>query len=53
MSLRRSKLLWRPKRSGRLEVLNVEEGDKVTAGEILAILDNSDIRADLDYAGPA
>lgn len=38
------------KGSGRLEVLNVEEGDKVKAGEILAILDNSDIRADLDYA---
>ena len=38
------------KGTGRLEVLNVEEGDKVTAGEILAILDNSDIRADLDYA---
>jgi RND family efflux transporter MFP subunit len=38
------------KGSGRLEVLNVEEGDRVTAGEILAVLDNSDIRADLDYA---
>lgn len=38
------------KGSGRLEVLNVEEGDKVKAGEILAILDNSDVRADLDYA---
>jgi RND family efflux transporter MFP subunit len=38
------------KGTGRLEVLNVEEGDKVKAGEILAILDNSDIRADLDYA---
>jgi RND family efflux transporter MFP subunit len=31
-------------------VLKVEEGDKVMAGEILAILDNSDIRADLEYA---
>jgi RND family efflux transporter MFP subunit len=38
------------KGSGRLEVLNVEEGDKVKAGAVLAILDNSDIRADLDYA---
>jgi RND family efflux transporter MFP subunit len=38
------------KGTGRLEVLNVEEGDRVKAGEILAILDNSDIRADLDYA---
>ncbi len=38
------------KGTGRLEVLNVEEGDRVKAGEVLAILDNSDIRADLDYA---
>ncbi len=38
------------KGTGRLEKLMVEEGDKVTAGEILAILDNSDIRASLDMA---
>jgi RND family efflux transporter MFP subunit len=38
------------KGSGRLETLNVEEGDKVKAGEIIAILDNSDVRSDLEYA---
>lgn len=38
------------KGTGRLEVLKVEEGDKVKAGEIIAILDNSDIRAEVEYA---
>jgi RND family efflux transporter MFP subunit len=38
------------KGTGRLEVLNVEEGDKVKSGEVLAVLDNSDIRAQLDLA---
>jgi RND family efflux transporter MFP subunit len=38
------------KGSGRLEVLKVEEGDVVKAGEVLAILENSDIKAGLDLA---
>ena len=38
------------KGSGRLEVLKVEEGDKVKEGDVLAVLENSDIRADLDLA---
>ncbi len=36
------------KATGRLEVLNVEEGDVVKAGEVLAILENSDVKADLE-----
>ena len=35
------------KATGRLEVLNVEEGDVVKANQILAILDNADVKADL------
>jgi len=38
------------KATGRLEKLNVEEGDRVQAGEILAMLENSDIKANLDLA---
>jgi len=38
------------KATGRLEKLNVEEGDRVQAGEILAQLENSDIKANLDLA---
>lgn len=34
------------KATGRLEVLNVEEGDIVKANQILAILDNDDVKAD-------
>lgn len=34
------------KATGRLEVLNVEEGDIVKANQILAILDNADVKAD-------
>ncbi len=36
------------KATGRLEVLNVEEGDSVKADEIIAILENNDIIAELD-----
>jgi len=36
------------KATGRLRVLNVEEGDSVRAGEVLAELDNDDIRAEVD-----
>ena len=38
------------KATGRLEVLNVEEGDVVKANDILAILDNADVKADLERA---
>jgi RND family efflux transporter MFP subunit len=38
------------KATGRLEVLNVEEGDRVAAGQIIAQLENSDIKAALDLA---
>ncbi len=34
------------KATGRLEVLNVEEGDIVRENQILAILDNADVKAD-------
>ncbi len=34
------------KATGRLEVLNVEEGDIVQENQILAILDNADVKAD-------
>ena len=34
------------KATGRLEVLNVEEGDIVQEDQILAILDNADVKAD-------
>lgn len=36
------------KATGRLRVLKVEEGDSVRSGEILAELDNDDLRAALD-----
>lgn len=36
------------KATGRLEVLNVEEGDVVKAGGVLAIIENSDVKADLE-----
>jgi RND family efflux transporter MFP subunit len=38
------------KATGRLRVLNVEEGDSVKAGEVVAELENDDIKADLDVA---
>lgn len=38
------------KATGRLRRLNVEEGDSVRAGEVLAELENDDIRAELDLA---
>ncbi len=38
------------KATGRLEKLNVEEGDRVLAGQIIAQLENSDIKANLDLA---
>lgn len=38
------------KATGRLEVLNVEEGDRVIAGQVLAQLENGDIKAALDLA---
>jgi len=38
------------KATGRLRVLNVEEGDKAQAGEVLAELESDDIRAELDLA---
>jgi RND family efflux transporter MFP subunit len=38
------------KATGRLERLNVVEGDRVKKGEILAQLEDSDIRASLDQA---
>lgn len=38
------------KATGRLEVLNVEEGDKVIAGQAIAQLENNDIKANLDLA---
>jgi RND family efflux transporter MFP subunit len=38
------------KATGRLRVLNVEEGDSVRAGDILAKLENDDIRAEVDLA---
>ncbi|NMC42696.1 MAG: efflux RND transporter periplasmic adaptor subunit [candidate division Zixibacteria bacterium] len=38
------------KATGRLRVLRVEEGDSVKSGEVLAELDNDDMRAALDVA---
>lgn len=38
------------KATGRLEYLGVVEGDKVTKGEIIARLENADIKAQLDQA---
>jgi len=38
------------KATGRLRLLNVEEGDEIAEGEVVAELDNDDIRADLDLA---
>ena len=38
------------KATGRLRVLNVEEGDSVRSGDVIAELENDDIRADLDLA---
>jgi RND family efflux transporter MFP subunit len=38
------------KATGRLRTLNVEEGDKVVEGDILAELENDDIRANLALA---
>ncbi len=38
------------KGTGRLESLGVVEGDKVTKGEIIARIENSDIQAQLDQA---
>lgn len=38
------------KATGRLRRLNVEEGDKISAGGIIAELENEDIRAALDLA---
>ncbi len=38
------------KATGRLRVLNVEEGDSVKVGEVVAELENDDIKADLDVA---
>ena len=38
------------KATGRLRVLKVEEGDSARSGEILAELDNDDLRAALDLA---
>lgn len=35
------------KATGQLEVLNVEEGDQVNKGDIIAIIENDDVRADL------
>ncbi len=41
------------KATGRLEQLNVEEGDQVKSGEVLAVLENGDVRADLQRARAA
>ncbi len=38
------------KGTGRLEYLGFEEGDAVDSGEIIAVLDNDDIEAELDLA---
>lgn len=38
------------KATGRVETLNVEEGDVVKAGQVLAILENDDVQADLERA---
>ncbi|MCI0531775.1 MAG: efflux RND transporter periplasmic adaptor subunit [candidate division Zixibacteria bacterium] len=38
------------KATGRLEVLNVEEGDRVKKGAVIARLENSDVQAGLDLA---
>lgn len=38
------------KATGRLRVLNVEEGDRVKRGDVLAVLENDDIAANLDFA---
>jgi RND family efflux transporter MFP subunit len=41
------------KGTGRLKELNFEEGDTVSAGQIIAVLDNDDIRAGLDQVRAA
>jgi HlyD family secretion protein len=41
------------KGTGRLKELNFDEGDTVNAGQIIAVLDNDDIRAGLDQATAA
>ncbi|MCK4857209.1 MAG: efflux RND transporter periplasmic adaptor subunit [candidate division Zixibacteria bacterium] len=38
------------KATGRLEVLNVEEGDQVLQGDVVGILENEDIKANLRLA---
>jgi RND family efflux transporter MFP subunit len=38
------------KGTGRLKELNFDEGDTVNAGQVIAVLDNDDIRAALDQA---
>jgi HlyD family secretion protein len=38
------------KGTGRLKELNFDEGDTVNAGQVIAVLDNDDIRAGLDQA---
>ncbi len=38
------------KGTGRLKILNVEEGDRVARGDTLAELENDDFRAELDLA---
>jgi RND family efflux transporter MFP subunit len=38
------------KATGRLRILKVEEGDSIGAGDIVAELENEDIRAELDVA---
>ena len=38
------------KGTGRLEKLNFEEGDPVSTGQVIAVLDNKDIAANLDLA---
>lgn len=41
------------KGTGRLKELNFDEGDTVNAGQVIAVLDNDDIRAALDQAKAA
>lgn len=41
------------KGTGRLKELDFEEGDTVSAGQVIAVLDNEDIRAGLDQARAA
>ena len=38
------------KATGRLEILNLEEGDKAIAGQVIAQLENSDLKANLELA---